>query len=105
MCALGEQAASSIRAGRKNLKLLILGKDGGGNLSLSLGGYFGTLLAEIQVALGLEGDKVDVSVGHFHTQHGHANALAGHCGLEGHCHLARKGPEAGIHIGIGVGLL
>ena len=43
-------------------------------------------------------DEVDVRMGHFHAEHGHAYALAGHGGLDGQRDLAREGPQALISL-------
>lgn len=59
-------------------------------------GDFRALLAEVKVALGLERNEVDVGVGHFHAQHGHAYALAGDRGLESRGDRAREVPQAAV---------
>ena len=62
------------------------------------GSNLGALLAEIHVTLCLKGDEVDVGVRHLHAKHGNTYPLAGNGGLDGHGHLAGKGPQTCIHI-------
>ena len=77
-------------------KFLILGKYGGRDAGLLFRSHLRTLLAEVQVAFGLERHEVDVGVGNFHPEHRNADALAGHRGLQGRRHLAGKSPQAGV---------
>ena len=58
--------------------------------------YLVMLLPEIEVSLGLERDKMDVGVGHFHAQDGDPDPLAGNRRLERDGDLAGESPEAGV---------
>ena len=55
-----------------------VGADAAGDVGKLLGGELLLRVGEEQVALLLQGDKVDVSVGDLHAQHGYADTLAGH---------------------------
>ena len=68
------------------------------NLLLTFITHLRTLLAEIQVSLTLERDKMNVGMRDLHSENSHAYPLARHCCLDGKSYFACKRPKTFVNV-------
>ena len=72
--------------------------DYSGDFLKLLGSEFQLLVAEVEVALCLQGNEVNVGVRNLHTKHSDTYALAGDGCLDGSSHLLCEGAQAGVSL-------
>ena len=69
--------------------------DAGGDVAHAFVGEVEFFLAEVHVALALQGNEVDVGVRNFESQYGHAHFAAGNGAAHGACHACGEDVERG----------